>query len=492
MFRSLIILLGAMLLPSAAAAQNYQMLIDQDVRVCEAGTSDDSNSALASAPDFASPDCEAELLYKVDPQGRELWIEHIFRADPALLEDGKPLGLFVSAKASSELFLNGVPLGSNGTPGRSALSEEPGDMDAVFFVPEGTLRSGDNRLVMRMSAMRGAITLDSPIHNVALAHYRDPRQPGPGTWFAIVTFGLFLAAFVYFGVSALRGKDREGSALIALTSIFLAAQLASEAWRDLLPYPYPLHDLRLTLILIFAIGAGISLFAFVLQVLFKRHRTRRLLAIGAVSAIMLCIAVWQRGFDLKTTFVLITAALAVSIAGIFAGVRQDRRGWWIAAIGAIITWAIYWLGGQFLDIYLYLLMAALILWLLFRQARRPEVLQAEVARSDPPLRIELNNSGKVEFVEAADVVRFSGAGDYVEVFLTDGRSSLYNGSLAALERELTGGFIRVHRSHIVNASLVKSLERESAGTGQLNMADGSVVPVSRRNLASVRGALTRN
>lgn len=470
-----------------AEPQEYQRIIDHPVRVC------DAQPGLDAPPDFSAANCRSTLFYQVDPQDRMLWVEMVFEAEPALLEDDKPLGLFISAKASSEATLNGIAIGNNGRPGATELSEVPGDMDAVFFVPEGTLLAGENRLIMKMSAMNGGITLNSPIHNIALAPYRDPRQPGPATWFALVTFGLFVAGFVFFGVSSLRGKNREGSALIAAISLTAALQLAAESAREILPYPYPLHDLRLSLILSFAIGLGLSFAAYVLFRLFRPQSKRRLLALAALLAIMLLIGALQPGFDLKTGYVLIAASLAAGLAGLADYLRGNKKSGWIAVGGLALAGAIVWLGGFFLDTVLYLIIAVFLLLVFFRHARDrdPSEGQSDVVMDEPVIakRIELTSNGKVEFVDASEVVRFSGAGDYVEVFLSSGRSALYSASLSALERDLSDGFIRVHRSHIVNAECVKSLKRQSAGTGELLMSDSSVVPVSRRNLANVRDAL---
>ena len=484
MLRFAIFLLSFLTFSAAAQAQDYQSFIDHPARICDADFASDT------APDFAGKNCRSVLFYQVDPQDRLLWAEIVFEAEPALLEGGRPFGLFVSAKASSEATLNGVPIGTNGRPAGSQSSEEPGDMDAVFFVPEGTLKPGKNRLVLLLSSMNGGITLNSPIHNIALAPYRDPRKPGPTTWFALITLGLFVAGFVFFGVRSLRGDDREGSALIAALSLAAALQLAAEAARDVMPYPYPLHDLRLSLILTFAIVLGLSFAAYVLLRLFRAYPRRRLLALAAVLTLMLAISALQPGFDLKTGFVFITALLAAGIAGatsFFA--HGNRSGAWLALASAALAAAIYWLGGFFLDTVLYMIVAAGLLWLFFKQARGGDLTGTSVVGDSAPKRIELTSNGKVEFVDASDIVRFSGAGDYVEVFLASGRSALCNASLTALERELLTGFIRVHRSHIVNASFVKSLTRESAGTGNLEMSDGSTVPVSRRNMANVRGAL---
>ncbi len=483
MLRLAILLFSFLVLPASALAQNYQSLIDHPVRVCETAT--EANDP----PDFAQGKCQDALFYQADPQGRMLWIELEFEARPDLLQMDEPLGLFLSAKASTQAVLNGVAIGSNGKPGASNLREEAGDMDAVFFVPEGTLKTGRNRLLLRMSSMNGEITLNSPIHNLVLAPYRDPRQPGPATWFALITFGLFVASFVYFGVRSIRGNEREGSALIALLSLMAALQLAVEATRQIMPYPYPLHDLRLSLILTFAIGLGLSFAGYVLHVLFEPHRKRRVLALGALLAVMILISGFVRGFDMKTVFVFVAASLSVTLGGVIAYLQGNRSGGWFALAGISLAASILLLGGFFLDTALFLLVATGLLWLLFKQAHREDDGGPPRPETEELKKIELSSNGHVEYVNSSDIIRFCGAGDYVEVFLSGGRSALHSASLASLEQDLSNSFVRVHRSHIVNRERVKSLTRDSAGTGQLQMADGSHVPVSRRNLARVRSVL---
>jgi two-component system LytT family response regulator len=51
------------------------------------------------------------------------------------------------------------------------------------------------------------------------------------------------------------------------------------------------------------------------------------------------------------------------------------------------------------------------------------------------------------------------------------------------------GFIRVHRSAIVNVSHVRQIEPLSSGDQRLTLSDGTAVKVSRTYRASVAGAV---
>lgn len=488
------------LLPTPAAAQRIVSPDANSVRVCPAEGQD------GRIPDFSAPACRTIPLAELDPQGRHLWAAMTLRLAPAALAQDRPLGLFVHAKASSEAFLNGVRLGANGRPGESPRTERPGLMDAVFFVPGHVLREGENRLVLRMSAHHGSIRLARPVHQVLLGPYRSATARLSSYWPSLVTFGLFLAGFAYFGVSALRGEDKEGSAIVALASLAAALQLASEAARGILAYPYPLHDLRLGLILLFAMLLGLALFAYALHVLFAPSRRIWLVTLAGLAAILAAAAAFAPGFDLKTLFVLILAALASAVAGAIAWATGRRGGRAVALTGGALAAAMVAIGTGFLDLHLYVALAALLLFLFVRQAqvvaRDRKAHRAEQARADElsralariesersPRPIALTSGGRTDYVEPARIVRFSGAGDYVEVHLQDGRSGLYDGSLAALEGELPPDFIRVHRSHIVNAAFIEALERDPAGTGRLQLSGGSEVPVSRRIMPRVRQAL---
>ena len=92
-------------------------------------------------------------------------------------------------------------------------------------------------------------------------------------------------------------------------------------------------------------------------------------------------------------------------------------------------------------------------------------------------------------MDVRDLSHCSGAGDYVELCLQDGKSLLHQSTLNELESELPAEFVRVHRSHIVNTSQIGSLSREPSGVGRLLMANGATVPVSRRIMPKVRDAL---
>ncbi|HEY1607341.1 MAG TPA: LytTR family transcriptional regulator DNA-binding domain-containing protein [Allosphingosinicella sp.] len=79
--------------------------------------------------------------------------------------------------------------------------------------------------------------------------------------------------------------------------------------------------------------------------------------------------------------------------------------------------------------------------------------------------------------------------DYVRVHAKSGRHLLY-GTLEAVHRDLEpGGFLRVHRSFIVNLAEVAQLRRRPGGLFELALTSGARLPVGRTYSGSVRKRL---
>jgi DNA-binding LytR/AlgR family response regulator len=104
-------------------------------------------------------------------------------------------------------------------------------------------------------------------------------------------------------------------------------------------------------------------------------------------------------------------------------------------------------------------------------------------RRDEPVRpvsFDIRDGGRILRVPLGDIVAVSSAGNYVEFWLADGRKPLMRATLAAIEVELERfGFVRAHRSWLVNAGRVTGLRPD--GSGDWTVELGSVeAPLSRR------------
>jgi hypothetical protein len=98
---------------------------------------------------------------------------------------------------------------------------------------------------------------------------------------------------------------------------------------------------------------------------------------------------------------------------------------------------------------------------------------------------DIRDGAKLTRVRLSEILAVTSAGNYVEFALADGRRLLMRKSLAALESDLEGrGFVRTHRSWLVNAARVTALKPEGSGDYEISL--GSLeVPLSRRFKAAL-------
>jgi hypothetical protein len=105
-----------------------------------------------------------------------------------------------------------------------------------------------------------------------------------------------------------------------------------------------------------------------------------------------------------------------------------------------------------------------------------------------PERFLVRKLGRDFLVATADIEWAQAAGNYVNLRVR-GRDYPLRSTLAALEAKLDPTvFVRAHRSYRVQLGQVTSLEPLDAGDARLHMADGSVLPCSRRYRETLRAA----
>lgn len=130
--------------------------------------------------------------------------------------------------------------------------------------------------------------------------------------------------------------------------------------------------------------------------------------------------------------------------------------------------------------------------IIFSLALRRSGRQAIVVDPAPaaPATFDIQDGAKLTRVPVGEILAVRSAGNYSEFLLSDGRRPLMRSSLSALETRLGAqGFLRTHRSWLVNPTRVTALRPE--GSGDYAVALGEVeAPLSRRfpaALARLRG-----
>ena len=109
------------------------------------------------------------------------------------------------------------------------------------------------------------------------------------------------------------------------------------------------------------------------------------------------------------------------------------------------------------------------------------------AAADAPVdgRIALRDGASTVWLDAADISHVEAAGNYVE-FHTATKIHLVRATLASWEPALAvHGFVRVHRSRLVNRARIAAMKPTPAGDIEITLADGRVLAGSRRYRASL-------
>ncbi|TNE60921.1 MAG: LytTR family transcriptional regulator [Alphaproteobacteria bacterium] len=457
-----------------------------------------------TVPTFEEAACRTVPGWQASPHHRMLWVRTTIDLPANMLASGTPLALYVSGKAAGRFYIGGNLVGENGVPGPDATHETPGRMDVAFPLEKAALKPGLNDFVLLLSGQHSHLDLVAPLHFIGIAPYTDPTARILKAYLpSLLPFGVLVAGALYFGILAVVRRARGRLLLVPMVALFAAGQLLAEVSRGLVAYEYPFHDIRLVLILVCALAAGACLLLHVLDRFVPRHR----LLVGLAAFL----AAWEpvvtaHGFDGKSFFALAAPAGVGALVALAAAVRREAKAGRYALVLAVFTIAAWQVQEAFLDIYYYYVVAALMLFLFAEQVRLHmedrRIRAAERARADrlqqilderaerhAPGSIRVTGAGKVDLVPTDQLQYCKGARDYVELVLADGTSHLHGGSMADLEADLPGTFLRVHRSYIVNTGFIQSLERDSGGSGILRLTTGTDVPVSRRIMPAVRKAL---
>ena len=105
-------------------------------------------------------------------------------------------------------------------------------------------------------------------------------------------------------------------------------------------------------------------------------------------------------------------------------------------------------------------------------------------------RVVIERDGRKTFIPVSDIIYVEARADSSYIVSTQG-SSLVGESILSLEHRLTSeGFLRVHRSYIVNPEFVHDINVAENGLLELELEQtSSRIPVSRRRMAEVKQRL---
>ncbi len=116
------------------------------------------------------------------------------------------------------------------------------------------------------------------------------------------------------------------------------------------------------------------------------------------------------------------------------------------------------------------------------QSLNTELLNPKISLSNQSFTIPTQFG--FEVIDTADVLYCQADDNYTHIHLTDGSSKLVSKTLGYFETQLKkNGFVRIHKSYIVNISAVKSYHKGKGGT--LVLKNGKSLAVSGSKKASL-------
>lgn len=215
---------------------------------------------------------------------------------------------------------------------------------------------------------------------------------------------------------------------------------------------------------------------------------------GSLAAYWLIVWAVRRGTALAGARRLaLHLAAATGYSAIHCTVMWTLRRAVYTAAGAPYGWSVPL--GQILYEYRKDVFAYAILGILYWAAARaiaapappptPSPILVPAAPIGPPVSgiplFQIRDGAHLLRVPVSTILAAESSGNYVTIRLQDGREKLMRATLAQVESLLTGhGFLRVHRSWLINPGHVREITPTGAGDYRVVMDSGLLVPLSRR------------
>jgi hypothetical protein len=112
--------------------------------------------------------------------------------------------------------------------------------------------------------------------------------------------------------------------------------------------------------------------------------------------------------------------------------------------------------------------------------------QTEISTYRPPPRIAFKIKGRIIFMDLAEIVAVQAAGGYVSLEHRPNPYLLRESLSSVAEKLRPHGFIRIHRSVVVNTSVVEEIKPLQTGEYKLRVKGGKEYMVARRYKDNLR------
>lgn len=239
---------------------------------------------------------------------------------PATTGENQTLSL--SLLAATEIFIDGVKVGSNGKPAITSEAEIPGLIDYSISLRPGQLQEGMHLLVLKISSYHGSEQVKNPFYDFSINEQQNPHANNNKEIILplLLTGALLLVALLFAGLTLF--YQRHAHWIIFLILCLVASSLLMiESWRDLVGYAYPFHITRLYLV------TGLTwIFSVLLPLYFMvLFRFKHVWQIASTLALLTAgVTFISPYFDLKSLMMFAVALLTSLIINVIAYRRKEN------------------------------------------------------------------------------------------------------------------------------------------------------------------------
>jgi len=244
-------------------------------------------------------------------------------------------------QASTEVLLDGVLVGSNGTPATTAAAERAGLIDYWLTLTPQQLDPGRHTLALKMSTWHASTQMHTLFHELSLQDQSSLRSGTLANLPALLLAGaLALAALLFAGLFAFYHQDARWLVflLLCVTACML---LLVEAWRGVANYAYGWHLLRLWSVTVLSAVFALLLPSYYLLVGGMRQRWP---LIGSLALALLVVILAVPWFDGRATLMFIVALLASAGINLLAW-RRRREGALASLVVSVLSIGVFVLPG---------------------------------------------------------------------------------------------------------------------------------------------------
>jgi hypothetical protein len=290
----------------------------------------------------------------------------------------KPQLLFISALASTEIFLDGKPLAANGQAGNNLATEIPGNIEFWVNLP-AQLTIGRHQLILKMSTYHAPADLSQYFYGAFIRDQNEFFQHKQlNNLFAILLAGGLALVALIFLILVFSIQRQAHWLIFCLLCASASCLLIIEVWRNFMGYAYPLHVFRLYSVLLMA-----DLFSLLLPLYFLLfYKLQRILWwFIAIVIFVILIAIAPMSFDGKV-YLTLSMALVISVLINLLALKKQKPGSITGFIISLLSLILnFWQSLYFTEQGFALIVCLLLLSLLYQliQQFRDEKAKAAMA-----------------------------------------------------------------------------------------------------------------